>query len=174
MNMVQPSDTSSREVEKAVLRHPEGIQPAIICAVVLALMVEFLVSTLREHHISEVVSLVVLWGVVFVAITAALVWSVAGSTVVQKQFGRLTMSLALGGALLWEVKSVPLTDLSNVVVRERVYGYKGKRIDRYEVVFGRAGEERELMGFLTKRNAELLVNGVLREFLSHDRSTQPK
>jgi len=168
MNMVQSSETSPQEVEKTVLRHPEGIQPGIICAVVLALMVEFLVSTLREHHISEVVSLVALWGIVFVAISAVLVWSVAGTTIVQKRLGRLTMSLALWGVLLWEVKSVPLTDLSNVVVRERVYGYKGKRIPRYEVVFGRAGEERELMGFLTKRNADLLVNGVLREFLSHD------
>lgn len=60
MNMLQSSETSPREAENTVLRHPEGIQPAIICAVVLVLMVEFLVSTLRTHHISEIVSFVAL------------------------------------------------------------------------------------------------------------------
>jgi hypothetical protein len=79
------------------------------------------------------------------------------------------MCLAVGGVVLWEVKSVPLADLNDVVIRERIYGYKGKRIHRYEVVFGRAGDKRELLGFLTKENASRLANGVLREFLSNDR-----
>ena len=118
-------------------------------------------------HIVDV-ALIVLWGGVFLAIASLFVWSAVGTTIVRKQSGRLTMSLALCGLVIWEVRSASLKDVNNVLIRERVYGYKGKRIHRYEVVFGPTGQQRELLGFLTRNNAKVLANGVLREFLSNE------
>jgi hypothetical protein len=171
--MTERGSTPSREVDETVLSHPERIQAAIICALVLAIMVKFLVSMVREHAIFDVIYLVVVWGIVFLAITSIFLWCVAGTTVVRKQAGRLTMSLAMGRLVIREVRSVPLTDLKDVVIRERVYGYKGKKIPRYEVVFGRSEGKRELLGFLTRENADLLANGVLHEFLSNERARNP-
>jgi hypothetical protein len=167
--MTERDPTLTREVEETVLRHPEGIAPAIMSAIALAVMVRFLISMIWEHPIVDI-SLLVLWGIVFLAIASIFAWSVAGTTVVRTQSGRLTMTLALCGRDIWEVRSVSLKDVKNVVIRERVYGYKGKRIHRYEVVFGQTGEQRELLGFLTRNNALVLANGVLREFLTTERS----
>jgi hypothetical protein len=115
----QANPTSSQEIEKTVLRHPEGIQPAIICTVVLACMVQFLISLLQGHDISDVVYVIFLWSIAFLVVASVFVWSVVGSTVLRKQFGLLTMSIALGRFVLWDIKSVPLPDLKNVVIRER-------------------------------------------------------
>jgi hypothetical protein len=167
--MTHLDPTPSREVDETVLSHPERIQPAIICAVVLAMMVQFLISMLRERTISDMPYLFVFWVVCFLAMTATVVWYVAGTTIVRKQAGRLTISLALGRLVIREVSSVPLTDLKDVIIRERVYGYKGKKIPRYEVVFGQGEGNTELLGVLTRENSDLLTNGVLSEFLSGTR-----
>lgn len=158
------SITRSTEVEKAVLRHPEGIPGAIICAVLLVIMARLLVSITNGHRSADVVYLLFLWVIGVLAILVFFLWSIAGVTIVQKRSERLTMSLALG-PLRWEIRSVFLADLKSVVARERVYGNKGTKIPRYEILYGKPGAQKELIGFLTKENAALLVHGILREFL---------
>ena len=56
-----------------------------------------------------------------------------------------------------------------MVVRDRVYRFKGGKIHRYEIVFEQAGREMELLGRLTRVNADLLMNGVLRGIVSDER-----
>lgn len=154
-----------QDVEKAVLRHPEAIQTAIICGIGLIVMVRILVGFLQRHDYFDAVYIIVLWIVAFLAVASLFAWSIAGSTVVKKSLGRLTISLAVGGLVIWEVGSVSLADLTDVFVRERTYGYKGKRIHRFQVMFGKTGHEKELLGFLNKENSQLLVSGILKEFL---------
>jgi hypothetical protein len=128
-------------------------------------MVNFLLSYMRQHSISDVVYIVVLWGIGFLAILSVLIWSVAVSTVVRKQSEDLTISFALGRLVRWEVRSVFLKDLKDVVARERVYSFKGRRKNRYEILFGPAKEKSELLGLLTREHVERLASGVLRGIL---------
>ena len=157
------------EVKETVLRHPERIDIAIVCAAVLAGMVKFLVSFTREHDVFSFVYIVVLWGIGFLAILSILIWSVAVSTVVRKQSEDLTISFALGRLVCREVRAVFLKDLTDVVARERVYGFKGRKTRRYAILFGPAREKSELLGRLTRHHVEMLASGVLRGILRNER-----
>jgi hypothetical protein len=156
-------------IEETVLWHPERIDIAIVCAVLLAAMVKFLISYMREHNISDVAYIVVFWGIGFLAILSVLIWSVAVSTVVRKQSEDLTISFALGRLVRWEVQSVFLKDLKDVVARERAYSFKGRRKHRYEILFGPAKAKSELLGLLTRKHVERLASGVLRGILRIER-----
>ena len=134
------------EIEETVLRHPERIQTAIICAAVLAVMVKLLLSLLREHDISDILYIIFFWGIGFLAILSALIWSAAATTVVRKESKDLTISLALGRLGRWKTRAVFLKDLTGVVARERVYGFKGRKLRRYEILFGAGKEKSELLG----------------------------
>ena len=157
------------EVQETVLRHPERIGTAIFCAALLAVMVKFLVSLTQEHDISDFAYIVVFWGIAFLLLFSILIWSVAVSTVVRKQPGSLTISLALGRRVRWQVRYFFLNDLKDVVARERIYGFKGRKTCRYEILFGPAKEKRELLGLLTRAHVEKLASGVLRGILTIER-----
>jgi hypothetical protein len=154
------------EVEVTVLRHPERLDIAIVCAALLAFMVKLLISLIREHDIVDILAIVVLWGVGFLAVLAMLIWSVAVSTVVRKGSEDLTISWALGRLVCREARSVFLKDLTEVVARERAYGFKGRKTRRYEILFGPPDREKsELLGHLTREHVEKLASGVLRGIL---------
>jgi hypothetical protein len=120
----------AKEVEETVLRHPERIDIAIVCAALLAVMVKLLISLIREHDVFDILALVVFWGIGFLAVLSTLIWPVAVSTMVRKGSEDLTISWSLGRLVCREVRSVFLKDLTDVVARERVYGFKGrKRVD---------------------------------------------
>jgi hypothetical protein len=85
-------------------------------------MVKVFISLVREQDIFDILAIVVLWGVGFLAVLSILIWSVAVSTVVSKASENLTISWALGRLVSREVRSVFLKDLTDVVARERVYG----------------------------------------------------
>jgi predicted MFS family arabinose efflux permease len=88
----------------------------------LAVMVKVFISLVREHDIFDILAIVVLWGVGFLAVLSIPIWSVAVSTVVSKASENLTISWALGRLVSREVRSVFLKDLTDVVARERAYG----------------------------------------------------
>jgi hypothetical protein len=85
-------------------------------------MVKVFISLVREHDIFDILAIVVLWGVGFLAVLSIPIWSVAVSTVVSKASENLTISWALGRLVSREVRSVFLKDLTDVVARERAYG----------------------------------------------------
>jgi hypothetical protein len=153
------------EAEETVLWHPERVDVAIVCAVLLAIMVKLLVPLLREHDIVDILAILVFWGIGFLAILSVLIWSLAVFTVLHKGAEDLTISWALGRLISREVKSVPLKDLTGVLARERIYGFKGRKVRRYEIFFGPDREKTELIGRLTRAHVERLARGVLRGLL---------
>jgi hypothetical protein len=157
------------EVEETVLRHPERIDIAIVCAALLAVMVKLLISLIREHDVFDILALVVFLGIGFLAVLSTLIWSVGVSTVVRKGSEDLTISWSLGRLVCREVRSVFLKDLTDVVACERVYGFKGRKTRRYEVLFGPARERSELLGRITREHVEMLAHGVLRGILRIER-----
>lgn len=161
--------TPPREgVERAVLKHTEAIPAAIICALLLALSVRELVSVIRAQSGADLISLDLFWGICSIALLVFLARAVMGTTVVRKHNGQLTISVSVGPLALWNVKSVPLAELENMVIQERTYGYIGKKMHRYVMLYGRDGTQEELLKFLSRGNVLLLVHGVLREFFAEE------
>jgi hypothetical protein len=82
----------------------------------------------------------------------------------------IALGVALGAHLaMFDVFQGAGGDLAYIidwsVARERVYGFKGRKLCRYEILFGAGKEKSELLGFLTRRNVHFLADGVLREVL---------
>jgi hypothetical protein len=61
------------EVEVTLLRHPERINISIVCAALLAVMVKVFISLVREHDIFDILDIVVLCGVGFLAVLSILI-----------------------------------------------------------------------------------------------------
>ena len=147
--------------ERAVLGHTEAAAAAIICILLLAASLDHLVSMVRQMRYTDPIW-IGFWGILSLALLVLLARAVLGATVVRRHDGQLTISVSVGPLVLWDVKSVPLTELEHLVIEKRVHGYKGKKMHRYVILYGRAGTQRELLGFLSRENARLLVTGVLR------------
>lgn len=144
-------------VEKLVLRHPERIPAAVIYAGLLALAGKHLLYWIRAQDVSDVMPIILFWGVVCLAVLACLVRATAGIMVARKAGGELIISVSLGPIPLWRVRSVLLADLAKVAVSERIRRFRGKKIHRYTILYEYAGAQTELLGDLSRENAELLV-----------------
>lgn len=143
--------------EKIVLRHPEGNWAAVIGAGLLALLGKHLFPLIGKDDVSDVMPLILFWGIGFLVILAFLVRALAGTLVVRKRDGQLTISMSIGPVPIWKVRSAMLADLGKVAVRDHIYGYRGKKIHRYKIVYEHAGAQWELLDHLSRESATLLV-----------------
>jgi hypothetical protein len=109
-------------------------------------------------------------GVGFFAVPSILVWSLGVATVVRIDSEDLTISWKLGGWLCGRLRSVPLKDVSDMVARERTYGVKGRKIRRFEILFGPVRGRTVLLGRLTRDHVIRLRNGVLQGMLTYEGS----
>lgn len=172
--MGEAAETASVEgAEETVLRHLERIDIAIASLVLLAVMVKLLISFVREQNISVYVALitVALWLTGFIAILCVLIWSTIVCTVVCRGPERLSVYFAIGRLVRRAVRSILLDDLKDVVAQERLYGVKGRKARRYEIVFGPARERSELLARPTRAHIEALLNGALRGILRIEHSS---
>lgn len=144
-------------VEKLVLRHPERIPAAVIYAGLLALAGKHLLSWIHAQDASDVIPVILFWGIVCLVVLACLVRNLAGIMVARKVGGELIISVSLGPIPLWRVRSVLLADLAKVAVSERVHRVRGGKIYRYTILYEYGGAQTELLGDLSRENAELLV-----------------
>ena len=155
----QPATGEERET---VLWHTERIDIAIVCVALLIGMVKFLISFVREHGIFDMWAVTFFWGLGFLAVFSVMIWSVGVSTVVRKNSEDLTISSMLGHIVCGEVQTIPLKFLTDVVARERSYGFKGRTTRRFQIQYGPARQRSELLGRLTRDHVVRLQNGVLR------------
>ena len=100
---------------------------------------------------------ILFWGIVCLVVLACLVRVLAGIMVARKAGGELIISVSLGPIALWRVRSVLLADLTKVAVSERIHRFRGRKIYRYTILYEYAGAQTELLGDLSRENAELLV-----------------
>jgi hypothetical protein len=148
---------SARDAEKLVLRNPENIAAAIIYASLLAFAGKHLVSWMRARDASDVMPVILFWGIAALLMLACLVRAVAGGMVARKSDGQVTISLSLGPIALWRIRSVVLDDLASIAVCEHVRRFRGNKIRRYTIVYQYAGAQMELLGGLSRQSASLLV-----------------
>lgn len=158
------------DVSETVLWHPERADIAIACVVILVLMVRFVISFVHEHGFFEMPYIMLCLGVSFFSVPSILVWSLGVATVVRKDSEDLTISWKLGGLLCGRLRSVPLKDVSDMVARERTYGVKGRKIRRFEILFGPVRGRTVLLGRLTRDHVIRLRNGVLQGMLTYEGS----
>lgn len=144
-------------VEKLVLRHPERIPAAVIYADLLALSGNHLLSWIRAEDASAVMPVILFWGIVCLMVLACLVRALAGIMAACKVGGELIISVSFGPIPLWRVRSVLLADLAKVAVSERVRRVRRGKIHCYTILYEYAGAQTELLGDLSRENAELLV-----------------
>jgi hypothetical protein len=147
----------ARDAEKLVLRAPESIPAAIVYAGLLVLAGKQLVSWMRAQDVSDVMPLILFWGIASLVMLACLVRAVAGVMVARKADGQVTISVSLRPIALWRVRSVVLSDLAQVTVSEHVYRRRGNKVRRYTIVYEYAGAQMELLGGLSRQSANLLV-----------------